>query len=174
MAAVLKTVVAATSPGVRIPLPPPKNIRGGRIAWSSAPACEVGKGDIYSLRGFKSRPPRQTCPVYHVPVAQWIRALPCGGRGRAFESLLGYLNANAAGFPAAFVLGGCFCDLRMRSPPGLTRRQRRAHPLKRLGQRGARAAEVQPHEALAAAAEPIPFVQPYPRPLRKELRRLLR
>ena len=42
-AVVLKTTVAAMSPGVRIPLPPPDGssaqVGGGRIARSSAPAC---------------------------------------------------------------------------------------------------------------------------------------
>ena len=85
MATVLKTVVALGSPGVRIPLPPPyKSYSQGRCrSGRSGPPAKWLRGEQL-LPGFESLPPR-----LRALVAQRIRASPCGGEGRAFESRRG-------------------------------------------------------------------------------------
>jgi hypothetical protein len=109
MATVLKTVVASGSPGVRIPLPPPvvadfglpgfncrssnrkSEIHNRKSHWgrcrsgrSGPPAKWLWGVELHP--GFESLPPR-----LRALVAQRIRASPCGGEGRAFESRRGCL-----------------------------------------------------------------------------------
>ncbi len=65
--------------------------RSGR----SGPPAKWLRGDKL-LPGFESLPPR-----LHALVAQWIRASPCGGEGRAFESRRGCQNQEAPAMAGA-------------------------------------------------------------------------
>ncbi len=61
----LKSVVAARSPGVRIPLPPPYHLPGfNNCIWGGAREADWARllsecWDLKLSRGFESRPPRQ-------------------------------------------------------------------------------------------------------------------